>query len=213
MSKRTQKESGEERVTAKSRPMVSLVARVPSTLSSTASESLVKTRHESQQPLSSWTEQHQRTGRPLLYACSSSYSEWIADKSWSSQEWKSDELMEIRTGRPMGGQPAGPFTQHTDKFVIDDDDMDSDTATESDFSFNSRSFFKRLNGRVRKMLDLSSKDATQDNNKHALIQGMFMSSTLEASVFMGKNYSEILHSNKNTGNNLTLKQMFDISEK
>ena len=36
-----------------------------------------------------------------------------------------------------------------------------------------------------------------------------MSSTLEASVFMGKNYSEILH----TGNNLTLKQMFDIFEK
>ena len=40
-----------------------------------------------------------------------------------------------------------------------------------------------------------------------------MSSTLEASVFMGKNYSEILHSIKNTGNNLTMKQMFDMSEK
>ena len=40
-----------------------------------------------------------------------------------------------------------------------------------------------------------------------------MSSTLEASVFMGKNYSENLHSIKNTGNNLTLKQMFDMSEK
>ena len=33
---------------------------------------------------------------------------------------------------------------------------------------------------------------------------MFMSSTLEASVFMGKNYSDYLHS---------VKQMFDISEK
>ena len=42
---------------------------------------------------------------------------------------------------------------------------------------------------------------------------MFMSSTLEASVFMGKNNSENVHSIKNTGNNLTLKQMFDISEK
>ena len=40
-----------------------------------------------------------------------------------------------------------------------------------------------------------------------------MSSTLEASVLMGKNYSENLHSIKNTGNNLTMKQMFDISEK
>ena len=39
-----------------------------------------------------------------------------------------------------------------------------------------------------------------------------MSSTLEASVFMGKNYSENLHS-KNTGKDPTMKQMFDISEK
>ena len=40
-----------------------------------------------------------------------------------------------------------------------------------------------------------------------------MSSTLEASVFMGKNYSENLRSIKNTGKDLTMKQMFDISEK
>ena len=40
-----------------------------------------------------------------------------------------------------------------------------------------------------------------------------MSSTLQASVFVGKNYSENLHSIKNTGNNLTMKQMLDISEK
>ena len=52
-SKRRQKDSGEERVTAKSRPMMSLIARAPSTLSCTASESPVKTRHESQFPLSS----------------------------------------------------------------------------------------------------------------------------------------------------------------
>ena len=39
-----------------------------------------------------------------------------------------------------------------------------------------------------------------------------MSSTLEASVFMGKNYSDNLHSIKNTWKNLTLKQMFEISE-
>ena len=40
-----------------------------------------------------------------------------------------------------------------------------------------------------------------------------MSSTIQASVFMGKAYSENLPSIKNTGNNLTMKQMFDISEK
>ena len=40
-----------------------------------------------------------------------------------------------------------------------------------------------------------------------------MSSTLQASVFIGKNYSDTLHSMTNTGKDLTLKHMFDISEK
>ena len=39
-----------------------------------------------------------------------------------------------------------------------------------------------------------------------------MSSTLESSAFMGKNYSDNWHSIKNT-KDLTMKQMFDISEK
>ena len=38
----------------------------PNVLASTASESLVETRYESQQPLSSWTEQHLRTGDLLM---------------------------------------------------------------------------------------------------------------------------------------------------
>ena len=63
-------------------------------LASTASESPGKTRHESQIPLSSWTEQQPRTVRSVKDACSSSYSEWIADEKWSSQEWKSDELID-----------------------------------------------------------------------------------------------------------------------
>ena len=78
MSKRTQKDAGEERVTAKSKPMMNLVSRYrvrdPKVLASTASESPVKTRYESLIPLSSWFEQHQRTERLVKDACSSSYS-------------------------------------------------------------------------------------------------------------------------------------------
>ena len=66
----------------------------------------------------------------------------------------------------MGGHP---FTQHTDKFVIDDDDMDSDTATESSLSIKSRSFLHKVNDRLRKILDHSSKDAMQDIDKRPLI--------------------------------------------
>ena len=134
----------------------------------------------------SWNEQQPRTVRPVTDAC----SEWNIDEKRSSQKWKSDEMLEARTGRPVSEQPAGLFTQHTDKFVIDDDDMDSNTITESDLSLKSRSFLHRVNDRVRKILDQSSKDAMQDSNKHSSIWGMFVSSTLEASVFMEKNYSK-----------------------
>ena len=137
-------------------------------LASTASESPGKARYESQNvPLSSWTEQQPRTGRPVMGVCSSNFSGWNTDEKWSSQEWKSDEM--LRTVRPVSEQPAGLFTQHTDRSVIDDDDMDSNTVTESDLSLKSRSFLHRMNDRVRKILDHSSKEAMQDSNKHSLI--------------------------------------------
>ena len=92
--------------------------------------------------------------------------------------------MEVRTVKLVNEQPPGFFTQHTDRFIVDDDDMDSNTVTESDLPLKSRSFLHKVNDRVRKMLDQSSKDATQDRNKHSLIWRMFMSSTLQASVFI-----------------------------
>ena len=77
--------------------------------------------------------------------------------------------MEVRTGRPVDEQPPGLFTQHTDRFIVDDGDMDSDTVAESEMSLKSRSFLNRVNDRVLKMPDQSSIDATQDSNKHSLI--------------------------------------------
>ena len=56
MAKRTQQDSSEERVTAKSRPMLSLIARAPSNLSSSASESLGKKSYGSQSPWSAKAE-------------------------------------------------------------------------------------------------------------------------------------------------------------
>ena len=214
MSKRTQKESGEERVIAKSRPMMNLVARsserAPDVLASTASESPGKTTYESQLPLRSRTEQHQRTGRPVEDAYSSNYSEWNVDKTWSSQEWKYDELMEDRTGRPVvcsqrasqtrfsrdcknvileeeenhdgTGRPY-VCSQRAHQFAIENDETNSYTEAESELSLGSRSFLHRVNDQVRKRQKRSSKDATVDSDEHSVIWGMFMSSTLEASVF------------------------------
>ena len=69
-----------------------------------------------------------------------------------------------------------------------------------------------MNDQVRKRRKRSSQDATEDSEEHSVMWGMFMSSTLQASIFVGKNYSDNLHSTKNT-EDLTMKQMFDISEK
>ena len=158
MSKRTPKDSGEERVTAKSKPMMNLVSRcserTPDVLPSTASESPGKTRHESQSPLSLQTEKYDRTERPVVYAHSSRYSEWNIDKTWSFQEWKSDELMEDRTGRPV------VTAQHTDRFIVENDKMNFCIEAESELSLESRTFLHRENDQVRKRQNQSSKDAT-----------------------------------------------------
>ena len=170
---------------------------------STALESSGKTRHTSQSPLSPQTEKYERTGRPVVYAHSSSYSEWNVDKTWSSQEWKSDKSMDDRTGTPVVN------AQHTDRFIVENDEMNSYTEAESELSLESRSFLHRVNDQVRKRQNQSSKDATKDSDKHSV---MFVSSTLQSSVFMVKNYSDNWHSIKKT-EDPTMKQVFDISEK
>ena len=175
----------------------------------------LKTKSESQNvPLSSLNVQQTSTERPVLGACSSNYSEWNIDDKWSSQEWKIDEVLEARTVRPVNEQPLGLFTQHTDIFIVDDDDMDSNTVAESDMSLKSRSFLHRVNGRVRKIQDQSSIDATQDSNKHSLILVNVHVFDITSICIHGKELRGkfTLHW-KFTGENLTRKQMFDISEK
>ena len=119
---------------------------------------------------------------------------------WSSQVRKSGQMLNTSTVRLV-----------SNKLVIDID-IDSNIATESDLSVKSRSFLDRVNDRLRKMLNRSPEDSMQNIDKRSMIWGMLMSSTVEASVFMGKNYSDNLHSIKSTWENLTLKKMFEISE-
>ena len=76
----------------------------------------------------------------LKQAHSSSYSEWNLIQTWSSQEWKSEKLMNDTTGRivvcPQRGAPQN--------FDIEDDEA------ESDLSLGSRSFLHKVNDQVRK---------------------------------------------------------------
>ena len=64
MAKRSQHDSGEERVTAKSRPMMNLIARAPSLVSSSTSVSPGKSSYGSQDPWSSIAKKEERSGRP-----------------------------------------------------------------------------------------------------------------------------------------------------
>ena len=189
MSKRTQEDAGEERVTAKSKPMTNLVSRCrvrdPDVLASTASENPENTKSESQKvPLSSLNVQQTSTGKHIMLASSSNSSEWNNDDEWSSQVRKSGEMSKTITVKPASNE------------LVIDIDMGSDTATESDLSLKSRSFLNRVNDRLRKMLNRSPEDSMQDIDKRSMIWEMFMSSTVEAPVFMGKNYSDNLHSIK-----------------
>ena len=104
MSKRTQKESGEERVTAKSKPMMNLVSRCSvrnsDVLASTASESPGKTRQESQSPLSWQAEKYDRTERPVVCRQGGAH----ASQTRFSRERKNvilEEENHDRTGRPV----------------------------------------------------------------------------------------------------------------
>ena len=68
--------------------------------------------------LGNTTQNHDRTGQPVVgrdkshepvhrhmqfveSSYSARYSGWDDDKAWSSQEWKADELMDDRTGKPV----------------------------------------------------------------------------------------------------------------
>ena len=116
MARRSQQDSGEERVTAKSRPMMSLVARAPSNLSSSASESPGKKSYGNQSPWSAKAEKEDRTGQPVVGSdprtvsgyyheqfTESSFSapKWEDNKAWSSQEWKADKSMDDGTGQTV----------------------------------------------------------------------------------------------------------------
>ena len=87
-----------------------------------------------------------------------------------------------------------------------------DNETELELSLGSRSFLDRVNDQVRKREKRSSMNVTEDDEKHSVIWGMFMSVTLEQAVLMVKNYSDNWQTMKNT-KDLTMKQMFDISAK
>ena len=96
--KRAQQESGEERVTAKSRPMMNLTARMPSVVSSSTSSYPVRTSYGYQDPGKS-VASDDRSGKPEKPSPPGCAKEDYG-QSWSSQEWKSGAAAHDRSGKP-----------------------------------------------------------------------------------------------------------------
>ena len=90
MAKRAQQGSGEERVTAKSRPTMNLTARMPSVVSSSTSS------NPHQDPGKSVASDN-RSGKPEKPS-PPGYSKEDYGQSWSSQEWKSGAWSTIDQG-------------------------------------------------------------------------------------------------------------------
>ena len=102
MAKRSQQDSGEERVTAKSKPMMNLIARTPSFVSSSTSVSPVKRYYGKQDPWKSVVAED-RSGQPdkgTESFSSTDYSRLDQDRAWSSQEWKAEVTTHDRSGQP-----------------------------------------------------------------------------------------------------------------
>ena len=97
MAKRAQQESGEERVTAKSRPMMNLTARMPSVVSSSTSSNPGRTSYGYQDPGKS-VAGDDRSGK-LERPSPPGYAKEYYGQSWSSQEWKSGAVAHDRSGK------------------------------------------------------------------------------------------------------------------
>ena len=72
-------------------------------------------------------------------------------------------------------------------------------------------FVNKVKDQVRKRQKIMS-NVADSGEEHSIIWGMFMAATMNAATFMGKNFMDNENSIKNS-TDLTLKKMFDISEK
>ena len=230
MAKRAQQESGEERVTAKSRPMMNLTARMPSVVSSSTSSNPVRTSYGYQDPGKS-VASDDRSVKPVETS-RSDYLQEDYGRSWSSQEWKSGDGEHDRSGKPEKTswdslQKDAPHREepllggnaHSARYgeTIHDGSGKPETVNHQEEAYaenfvmgsDAAEFVDKVKDQVRYRQKRMS-NVAESGEEHSIIWGMFMAATLNAATFMGKNFSTIQSGVKNF-EDLTLKQMFDVT--
>ena len=197
MAKRVQQESGEERVTAKSRPMMNLTARMPSIVSSPTSSNPGKTWYGYQDPGKCVVEDD-RSGKPDEI----SWNAMQQVRPHHEEPLLDGNAQSVRYGEIIhdgSGQPDSVNYQEeaeSENFV-----MGSDAAE----------FVNRVKDQVRNRQKRMS-NVADSGEEHSIIWGMFMAATMNAATFMGNNFMDIQNSTMNS-RDLTLKHMFDIISK
>ena len=230
MAKRAQQESGEGRVTAKSRPMMNLTARTLSFVSSSASSNPGRTSYGYQDPGKS-VPSDDRTGK-LVETSRSNHSQKDYGLSWSSQEWKSGAGERVRSGKleeiswdslqkvdPHHEEPLLGRNAHSARYGESIHDRTGKPVSEN---FQEQAYFEnfvmgsdatefvnQVRNQVRNRQKRMSSIA-ESCTEHSIIRGMFMATTLNAATFMVKNFSSIQSVVKNH-ESLTLKQIFDVT--
>ena len=232
MAKRIQQESGEERVAAKSRPMMNLTERMPSIVLSSTSSNPVKTWYGYQDPGKSVVEDD-RSGKPDRLS-PTGHSKIDYDRSWSSQEWKSEITAYDRSVKPdkTSWNAMQQVRPHHEEPLLDGnaqsvrygeiihdgsgqpDGVNYPEEAESETSVmgsDAAEFVNKVKDQVRKRQKRMS-NVADSREEHSIIWGMFMAATMNAATFMGKNFVDIQNSIMNS-RDLTLKHMFDITLK
>ena len=237
MAKRSQQDSGEERVTAKSKPMMNLIARTPSFVSSSTSVSPEKRFYGKQDPWKSVVAED-RSGQPDRETesfSSTDCSRLDYDRAWSSQEWKTEVTTHDRSGQLDKAfwrmvQQVRPHHEATlldgtaqsvrygeplrDRSGQPDNVNSQEVANSQKFIMGSDAteLVNRVNDEVRKRQKRMS-NVAGEVEEHSIIWWMFMAVTMNAATFMGNNFQDNQNSIMNTSDIILKKKMFDISAK
>ena len=210
MAKRAQQGSGEERVTAKSRPMMNLTARMPSVVSSSTSSNPERTSYGYQDPGKSVVVDD-RSGQPDRLS-STGYSKSDYDRSWSSQEWKSEVMAHDRSGKPdrtswnavqqicpQHGNALLDGNAHSVRYgeLIHDGSGKPEKVNSQEGAYSeifvmgsdAAEFANKVRDQVRNRQKRMS-NVADSGQEHSIIWGMFMAATMNAATFMGKNFMD-----------------------
>ena len=162
------------------------------------------------------------------------YLKWNYDRSWSSEEWKSEVTTHDRSGkldRSSWEKLQRVRPHHEDALldgnaqsvrygeIIHDGSGQPDSIDHHEkenpeifvIGNDATEFMNKVKGQVRKRQKRMS-NVVEADEEHSIIWGMFMAATMNAVTFMGENFLDNQNIIQNS-TDLILKSMFDITAK